>query len=83
MIKFANERPVHIAIQVSLTVKVWMSCDGNQMPSNQPDFTEDISLGRTLPANEKLDNALDLVMQIDDMTTRCADAIEARLFDKL
>ena len=83
MIKFANDRPVHIAVQVNLTVIVWMSCDGNQMPSSQPDFTEDISLGRTLPANEKLDNVLAIVMQVDDMATRCADALGARLFDKL
>ena len=84
MIKLTVEQPVYIAIQVNVQVNVWLACDGNSVPTEvKPDLIDNISLGRTIPIHKKLDKPLAIVVNVDDMSTRCSDAIGVRLLTKL
>jgi hypothetical protein len=84
MIKLTSDQPVYIAVQVSVSINVWMACDGDSVPTDiEPDLSDSISLGRTIPVHKKLDKSLAIVLNAEDMVERCEDAIGARLMTKL
>jgi len=84
MIKLTSDRPMYIAIQVSVSINVWMECDGDRVPTDvQPDISDMIALGRTMPSDKELDKPMAIVVNAEDMTERCFDAIGSRLMTKL
>lgn len=84
MIKHADSQPTYVAIQVNLSINVWLVCTGNEIPVDvKPDISEGISLGRTFAHHEKLDTGLAVSLNVDDMASRCAEALSSRIFNKL
>ena len=84
MIKLTADQPMYIAIQVSVSINVWMECDGDRVPTDvQADISDMITLGRTMPSDKELDKPMAIVVNAEDMTERCFDAIGSRLMTKL
>ena len=84
MIKLPDVQPLCIAIQVNVTVNVWLNVEGHDIPAEvKPDVADMIGLGRTIQHHSKLDKPLAIAVNVDDMSTRCADALGARLMTKL
>jgi hypothetical protein len=84
MIKLTEAQPVCIAIQVNVQIHVWMNAEGHDIPHDvKPDIKDMIGLGRTIQQHSELDKPLAIVVNVEDMTERCVDAIGARLMNRL